>query len=296
MNVLSLFDGMSCGQLALNKAGIKYDKYYASEIDKNAIKVAQHNFPKTNHLGDVTKWRDWGLPNIDLLIGGSPCQGFSTVGKGLNFEDPRSKLFFEFVDILKHVNPKYFLLENVRMKQESQDIITEFLGVPPIKINSSLVSAQNRERLYWTNIPSISSPHDRGVTLSQILEEVPPKEFFLKNRKGSTKFVEKKYDEFFKKHGYIPERFNPYNCKELGEKSPTLTAEGSRISVSSTVLIKEDCGDIRSLSPLEWERLQTVPDNYTEILSNTHRYNVLGNGWTVDVIAHILSGIKEGSE
>ena len=154
MNVLSLFDGMSCGQIALNRSGIKYDNYFASEIDKWAIQVTQKNYPNTIQLGDVTKIKGSDLPKIDLVMGGSPCQGFSLAGKKLNFEDPRSKLFFEFVRIIKELKPTYFLLENVKMKKEWRDIITNELGCHPILINSSVVSAQNRERLYWTNIPN----------------------------------------------------------------------------------------------------------------------------------------------
>ena len=156
-NVLSLFDGISCGRVALERAGIEYEKYYASEIDKFPIKVAQKNFPDTIQLGDVKNWREWDIEKIDLIIGGSPCQGFSFAGKQLNFDDPRSKLFFDFVDIVRHFKPKYFILENVVMKQEFQDIITEYMGVKPIMINSSLVSAQKRRRLYWTNIPNVVS-------------------------------------------------------------------------------------------------------------------------------------------
>ena len=138
ITVLSLFDGMSCGQIALNKLGIEVDNYFASEIDKYAMQVTKHNYPNTKHIGDVTKVKGSDLPTIDLLIGGSPCQGFSFAGKQLNFEDPRSKLFFEFVRLLKETNPKYFLLENVKMKKEYQNIITEYLGVEPIVINSNL--------------------------------------------------------------------------------------------------------------------------------------------------------------
>ena len=174
MNVLSLFDGMSCGQIALNKLGIKYDNYFASEIDKYAIQVTQKNYPNTKQLGDVTKIDLNSLPKIDLLIGGSPCQRFSFAGKQLNFKDPRSKLFYEFVKAKDKLNPKYFLLENVRMKKECQDIISSYLGCEPIKINSSLVSAQNRVRLYWTNIPDIQQPEDKGITLSDILEKDLP--------------------------------------------------------------------------------------------------------------------------
>ena len=164
-------EAYSCGQLALQRAGIKVDKYFASEIDKHAIKVTQQNFPYTVQLGDVTKWETWELPKIDLLIGGSPCQGFSFAGKQLNFSDPRSKLFFEYVKVLQNVKPKYFLLENVKMKQEYQGIISSYLGVEPIEINSSLVSAQNRKRLYWTNIPNVTQPEDRGILLKDIVLE-----------------------------------------------------------------------------------------------------------------------------
>jgi DNA (cytosine-5)-methyltransferase 3A len=163
MNVLSLFDGMSCGQIALNKLGIKYDNYFASEIDKYAIKVTQNNYPNTKQLGNVVDVKGKDLPKIDLLIGGSPCQGFSFAGKQLNFEDHRSKLFFEFVRLLEECKPKYFLLENVNMKQEYQDIISKYLGVKPILINSNLVSTQNRRRLYWTNIPNINQPKDKNI-------------------------------------------------------------------------------------------------------------------------------------
>lgn len=174
MNVLSLFDGMSCGRIALERCGYKIDRYFASEIDKYAIKVAAANYPDTIHLGDV---RDVMWPEtfegekIDLLLGGSPCQGFSFAGNQLNFDDPRSRLFWEFVRILKEAKPRYFLLENVRMKKQSQDVISEALGVQPIAINSNLVSAQNRYRLYWTNIPFLMMPVDKGIKLKDILED-----------------------------------------------------------------------------------------------------------------------------
>ena len=181
MNVLSLFDGMSCGRIALDKLGIQVDNYFASEVDKYAIQVAQTNYPDTIHLGDVRDVRTSegmlyvtegdGCPHyeIDLLMGGSPCQGFSFAGSQLNFDDPRSKLFWEFVRLKNELQPQYFLLENVRMAQRSQDVITEALGVEPIAINSNLVSAQNRYRLYWTNIP-FDMPTDRGITMNDILE------------------------------------------------------------------------------------------------------------------------------
>ena len=171
MNVLSLFDGMSCGQIALERAGIKVDNYFASEIDKYAIKVTQKNYPNTKHIGSVVDVKVSDLPKIDLLIGGSPCQGFSFAGKQLNFDDPRSKLFFEFVRLLKECKPKYFLLENVKMKKEQEDIITEYLGVKPIAINSELFSAQDRKRIYWTNLPLDKLPSENKLAVEDILEE-----------------------------------------------------------------------------------------------------------------------------
>ena len=170
MNVLSLFDGMSCGRLALDRLGIEVDQYYAAEIDKYAIQVTQENWPETIQLGDVTQIKAKDLPKIDLILAGSPCQGFSFAGKQLAFDDPRSALFFEFVRILKECNPKYFLLENVKMKKEFLEIITQQVGAEPILINSALVSAQNRQRYYWTNIPGVEQPEQRGGVLRDILE------------------------------------------------------------------------------------------------------------------------------
>ena len=172
MNVLSLFDGISCGQIALERAGIKINTYYASEIDKYAIQITKKNYPDTIHIGDVNNidFNEY-ISKIDLLIGGSPCQGFSKAGKGLNFDDPRSKLFFKFVEALNIIRPKYFLLENVRMKKEWINIISEYLNIEPIPINSNLVSAQSRNRIYWTNIPNIQQPIDKQIKLQDILEE-----------------------------------------------------------------------------------------------------------------------------
>jgi DNA-cytosine methyltransferase len=277
MNILSLFDGLSCGQIALNRAGIKYDKYFASEIDKHAIQVTQHNYPNTIQIGDILNVKGSDLPKIDLMFGGSPCQGFSFAGKGLNFEDPRSKLFFEFVRLRDELNPKYFLLENVKMKKESQDVITEHMGVEPIRINSKLVSAQSRERLYWTNIPNIEQPEDKGILVKDILDyttqhkTLPPK----------TIQAQIHYAKNYKATG----------------KAPTLTRElahgwGKNITPKCYIEIKAITGEDRLFSPLECERLQTVPDNYTSIVSNTQRFNLLGNGWTVDVITHIFKNME----
>lgn len=276
MNVLSLFDGMSCGQLALEKANIQVDSYLASEIDKFAIQVAVKNYPTTQELGDITQITASQLPHIDLLIGGSPCQGFSFAGKQLNFEDHRSKLFFEFVRLLESCNPKHFLLENVQMKQEYQDVISKYLGVKPISINSRLFSAQNRPRLYWTNIPNISIPtNDHPSTIKDILENNVSDSYNISDQRkilidnGS-----------FKQTGRI---FN------LNEKCCTLTA-GMGMGGGVTPKIYEN-DRIRYITPLECERLQTVPDNYTDIVSKTQRYKMLGNGWTIDVIAHIFKGL-----
>jgi len=301
-SVLSLFDGMSCGQIALNRVGIEYDNYFASEIDKHAIKVTQTNYPKTIQLGDVTKVSAKDLPKIDLLIGGSPCQGFSFAGAGLNFEDERSKLFFEFVRLKNELKPKYFLLENVKMKQEFQDIISEQLGVKPILINSSLVSAQNRERLYWTNIPVIGQPIDKGILLKDIIEDGQ----VLKDK--SQTILATLYKENAKsmikrnKQGLLilkniyPKKGQNGNVYSIFGKCKTLSAgvgiKGNGIGSSNAPKIESINADgWRKLSPLECERLQTVPDNYTDCVSDTQRYKMLGNGWTVDVIAHIYGSL-----
>lgn len=254
---------MSCGQIALNRAGIKYDKYFASEIDRWAIEVTQKNYPDTVQLGDVTKWKEWDLPKIDLLFGGSPCQGFSFAGKQLNFQDPRSKLFFVFVDILKYFRPKYFLFENVRMKKEYQNVISELLEVEPIEINSNLLSAQNRKRLYWTNIPNVKIPESNDIMLHNIIDN----QCDIQERMSESK--------------RLGNHYGTINT----EKSPTLMAIGK-----CDVLYLTD--KKRYLTPIECERLQTVPDNYTNHVSDSHRYKMLGNGWTVDVIAHIFKNIK----
>ena len=253
MNVLSLFDGMSCGQIALNQLGIKVNNYYAAEIDKYAIEIAKKNYPNTIHLGDVTKIKGSDLPQIDLLIGGSPCQGFSFAGKQLNFNDPRSALFFEYVRLLKECNPKYFLLENVRMKKEYQDVITKHLGVEPVEINSDRFVEQNRIRLYWTNI-NIDTLPERPIWNNKYYQW--RRSYFRENKSGV--------------------------C-------PTLVAAmgtgGNNVPLHS-MNIKD------KLTPEECERLQTVPKGYTEGVSNTQRYKMLGNGWTIEVIKHIFKNME----
>jgi site-specific DNA-cytosine methylase len=456
MKVMSLFDGMSCGQIALKKLGAKVDTYYASEIDKYAMKVAKENFPNIVHLGDVTTIDGNKFNNqIDLLIGGSPCQGFSKSGNRLNFEDPRSKLFFEFVRILRQCKPKYFLLENVVMNKESRDIISEYLGVEPIEINSNLVSAQSRRRLYWTNIPNVTVPEDKGIVIKDILEDNGIADMVINQGKQLQKADIKKshclmardYKGFgnqgmtgirlkdnpvvskdglnhvgneieivkVRKHEVdikslqtvlryhrvrianltisqvayycnvpqtkaehwfrtdssfsIPDEDNWLSLKEclgittdqfdksitefeyregvfeqsarvyhVDGKAPTLTSTLAskqkvyipldKVESKNGLILKghaelnghdvlkrvydkngksptlNTCGggnrepkislgdkQWRKLTPLECERLQTVPDNYTSSVSNTQRYKMLGNGWTVDVIAHIFKNI-----
>ena len=307
MNVLSLFDGMSCGQLALQRAGIQVENYFAAEIDKYAIKVTQANFPGTVQLGDVTAIDPGSLPDIDILIGGSPCQGFSFAGKQLNFDDPRSKLFWEYVRLLKALKPKYFLLENVKMKKESMDVITEALGVEPIFINSNLVSAQNRQRYYWTNIPVDKLPDDKGIVLADILEDGHVdrnkshcidanyfkggnlKSYFEKHRRqlvfskdGMCHVGDAGISD---KYAYVNRVYHPSG------KGPSLVAsDGGHLQPK----VSKGTTEYRKLTPTECERLQTVPEGYTDKgISNTQRYKMLGNGWTVDVISHIMKGLTQ---
>jgi DNA (cytosine-5)-methyltransferase 3A len=299
MNVLSLFDGMSCGQIALNRAGVRYDNYFASEIDKWAIKETQANFPNTIQLGDITKIKGSSLPKIDLVMGGSPCQGFSFAGKGLNFDDPRSRLFFEFVRLVKETNPTYFLLENVKMKKESEDIITEYMGVNPIEINSSLVSAQNRVRLYWTNILNVKQPDDKNIHLSDILEDI------------EMSIIGAIRGRYLNKGSIIGRRLNTEGKREDYNKSINIT---QCLEVRATNTTKSNClttiAKDNVLTPLEIGRhpdaynkklpfryftkkeccrLQTVPEDYFKVSSDSQIRKMLGNGWTVDVIAHIFS-------
>lgn len=304
INVLSLFDGISCGQIALERAGIEVENYFASEIDKYAMQITMANYPNTKQLGDVKNVTATQLPKIDLLIGGSPCQGFSFAGAGLNFEDERSKLFFEFVRLKNELKPKYFLLENVKMKQVFQDIISEQLEVKPIMINSNLVSAQNRERLYWTNIPVVGQPTDKGILLKDIIEDgecLKDKSqtilatLYKENAKSMIK--RNKQGLLILKNIY-PKKGQNGNVYSIYGKCKTLSAgvgiKGNGIGSSNAPKIESINADgWRKLSPLECERLQTVPDGYTKYVSDTQRYKALGNGWTVDVISFIFSFLRE---
>ena len=303
INVLSLFDGMSCAMLALEKLGIPVKNYYASEIDKFAIKVSKKNYPNIIQLGDVTNWREWELPGIDLIIGGSPCQGFSNAGKRLNFDDPRSKLFFEFVDIVNHYNPKYFLLENVRMKEEHRQVITDYMKVEPIMINSALVSAQNRVRYYWTNIPAVKQPKDKGIILNDIVEVDAiadrDKSFCITQNywKGSNLdiYTKRKRNQIvFVKGAALRNQVTKRGIEaqmniRKDSKSNCVVPSWAHKLNGSVEYDEDNKPKFRKLTPIECERLQTVPDNYTDSVSNTQRYKMLGNGFTVDVIAHILS-------
>ena len=378
MNVLSLFDGMSCGRLALERAGFPITNYYASEIDKYAIQVARDNFPDTIHVGDVTQVVAANFPKIDLLLGGSPCQGFSFAGGQLAFDDPRSKLFFEFVRLLKELKPRWFLLENVPMKQEFQDVISEHLGVKPVRLNSNIVSAQNRDRLYWTNIPVKSFPENKRIYLKDILQDVAeigeehyhsmksvaymergndkwkqagsrradgyeqtpeteksftltanmhkgvPYNYFKETRQLSFDFHEPETKSGLIMAGQADLKGHDYNRRVYHPdgKAPTLAANsGGNLEPKIMQVprgknqggIKANDGKVptistsaweqnnvvtdglrwRKLTPIECERLQTVPDNYTKCVSNTQRYRMLGNGWTVDIICHLLEGMKD---
>lgn len=321
LTVLSLFDGMSCGQIALERAGIPVKKYYASEIDKYAIQVTKKNYPNTIHLGDIQNWKDWEIDTPDLIIAGSPCQGFSIAGKGLNFDDPRSKLFFTFIDILRYWqarNPNLkFLLENVKMRQGWKDIISEQVGLKPILINSSLLSAQNRERLYWANW-EISQPEDKGIFLKDIIEhgEVDreksytvdanyfkggnPKSYFEKGRRqlvfkhqSHRRAMVREFDNGIIQVGSL--------YKNNGDAGRIYSVEGKAKTLKGEAgdggakmgLISEDGYTYRKLTVLECERLQTAPEGYTEGVSDTQRYKMLGNGWTVDVIAHIFKALPQ---
>lgn len=372
MKVLSLFDGMSCGQLALNRLGIKVDKYYASEIDKYAIQVTQANFPETIQVGDVCNLKAEDYQDVDLILAGSPCQGFSFAGKQLAFDDPRSALFFEFIRLLKEIKPKYFLLENVKMKKEFLEVITdqvsacypEFQGkdlfggkIEPILINSSLVSAQSRQRYYWTNIPNVEQPGDLGIVLRDILEDDSQadlvgnngREAFKENIEKGTALLARDW-KGWNTYGMTGVQTTP---KQVGiasdinghdilkrvyspdGKSPTLNAGGGgnrepKVATNKTNQInpskkasgrqpyiqervfhkdgkshaltesfadRTNVGEHneltwRKLTPLECERLQTVPDNYTDHVSKTQRYKMLGNGWTINVISHILGNME----
>ncbi len=273
MNVLSLFDGMSCGQIALNRAGIKYNNYFASEIDKHAIKVTQSNYPNTIQLGDVNNIVADSLPEIDLLIGGSPCQSISNLGDGSGL-DGKSSLFFEYVRLLKETNPKYFILENVVGSKKAIAQITNIIEVEPVLFNSNLLSAQNRSRYYWTNI-KFDLPNDKGIVLKDILDTIPKESCILSPGRFKWLTSDKGLECVKKKYAAI----DPI-------KSNCLTAR-SDASWNCNYVTREGYG-LTKLTCEEYEKLQTVPVGYTSCAKDSERYKMLGNGWTVDVIVYIM--------
>ena len=276
-NVLSLFDGCSIGYEALKAEGIVFDKYFASEIDKNAIKVSKENFPEIIHLGDVKNIGVENVENIDLLIGGSPCQGFSTIGKQLNFEDKRSALFFEFIRIKKLLKPKWFLLENVPMKKEWAKLISDFIEVDFVEINSKIVSAQSRRRLYWTNIP-IKQIKEKNVFLDDIIDSDliidAPKNFAKRVPLGRPKYID------------------PYNKKAITRgKSTTL-----RTNINNgNMWVRMNNGEYRNLTLNECRKLQTTEIDFS-CVSEQQAKKMLGNGWTTEIIQNIFKGLKNAKD
>jgi DNA-cytosine methyltransferase len=288
INVLSLFDGISCGQIALERVGLEVENYFASEIDKDAIKITMANYQNTKQLGSVVDLKTDNLPKIDLLIGGSPCQSFSNAGRGLGF-DGKSKLFWEYVRILKEVQPKYFLLENVKMKKEWQDIISEAIGVQPIEINSKFFVPQNRPRLFWTNINVENIPTAFNHCLNDILEEASD-EYYLTEKQKSILDLNYKWseNEIVRHKAGKHQQDNIYRYDGL-MACLSASHHGAARHLTKTYLPN---GEIRRLTENEVEKLQSVPKDYTKMVSSSKRYEVLGNGWTIDVIAHIFKYLK----
>lgn len=290
MKVLSLFDGISCGMVAFERAGIPVDRYVAYEIDPNAIKISQKNYPTIEHCGDVTKADFTQYQGFDFLIGGSPCQNMSTLGDRKGLKGEKSRLFYEFARAIKEVQPKYFLLENnANMPKQDKQEITNILGVEPVAINSSLFVPQNRNRLYWVGekqndgtykTVEIKTENQRTKSLKDIMCEVH-------EHIELVPFVKKKIPLLIQKYGYLPEMFNPYNLAEILDIAPCLTTLNSQTN-SNTVILQVKDGYCM-LNSLDWERLQGLPDNYTFGFSERVRKSAVGNGWTVDVIAHIFT-------
>ena len=345
MKVLSLFDGISCARVALERAQIQVDEFYASEIEQSSIDITKSNYPDVIELGDIrfvhyadgvlySENGEYNVGKIDLVCGGSPCTNFSSVGYANGMSageteivsleqylslkeakvkfDGQSYLFWEFVRILSEVDPSYYLLENVKMAKRWENVINTAMGIDPIKINSSLLSAQNRPRLYWTNIPGASIPEERGISLNEILDPAADASDYT-----HTLTVQRCFPRLIKKYGYIPSRFNAYNASEISDKACALS-RGSMVTSSCATLLfvpstegkneVKNCllngtyktilpdgrYNLRKLSIKECERLQTLPDGYTAKANVTDqkRSEAIGNGWTVDVIAHLFSGLK----
>lgn len=294
LNVLSLFDGISCGQVALERAKIKVNKYYSSEIEPSTIKITQKNYPNTIQLGDITNVTEDVLDSImpiDIVIGGSPCQDLSNYkydrGEVTGLNGEKSGLFYEYIRILKYIKPKYFLLENVAsMGDQWKDMITDILEVEPIMINSSLVCAAERKRLYWTNIPNVVLPEDKGIIIKDIIQpyyEVDKKYWYDKpfTYNGDDKKVQ--CTLHINGHRNMKEVYNQNG------KCNTLLCDGDGGNRQKKVYQDGRC---RKFTPLEYERMQTLSDNYTDCVCDSKRYTGVGNGWTIDIIAHIFSFIK----
>jgi site-specific DNA-cytosine methylase len=298
MIVLSLFDGISCGQIALERAGIPYDRYFASEIKPHAIKLTKFHYPNTVHIGDVTKVRyengvlyselgEWET-QIDMIIGGSPCQDFSALkwinheSKGL--EGDKSKLFYEYLRILKEVNPKYFLLENVRMLEPSENALNDFMGVKGIHINSNLVSYQNRPRIYWTNIPKVTLPPDRHINF-QVYKSSDP-DYCRRYKLKRTPYREKMWNNGNGKNSLRLGCQNITNSKKV----QCVTRKQDRNPNSGLVEFEDFC---RYLTREEIERAQTLPSGYTLPLTNIQMQDVCGDCWTVDVVAWIFKNLGQ---
>lgn len=292
MRVLSLFDGISCGMVALERAEIPVERYVAYEIEPNAIKISKNNYAQIEQCGDVTTADFTQYQGFDLLIGGSPCQDLSNYkydrGDVKGLEGEKSNLFYHFVRALKECKPTYFLLENVAsMEQKWADVISEELGVKPIMINSALVCAAERKRLYWTNIPNITQPQDKGILLKDIVvpfESVPEKYWYNKpfTYNGDTKKVQCTL--------HITGHRNMLEVYNLNAKCNTLLCDGDGGNRQKKIYQGGRC---RKLMPIEYERLQTLPDNYTDCVADIRRYTTIGNGWTVEVIAHIFANLKK---
>lgn len=301
INILSLFDGISCGQIALNRANIPYDNYYASEIYPEAIKITKNNYPNTIQLGDVTKINTntlEGLPKIDLLIGGSPCQNLSVAvinnkehNQGLKGD--KSMLFYEYIRVLKWLKQNNnqnikFLLENVgSMQDKDRDIMTKILGTEPLRIDSNLVSPQDRDRYYWTNIDVKDMPSDKGLMISDIALNPEDVDYKYWYHDKTYELVENWEDKKIIGRLNVNSHDIGKRIYNLNNKCATLTA--CRGGYRQKKIIQNDV--CRKLTPLEYERLQTVPDGYTEGVADIHRYNTLGDGWTIDIIAHIFKYI-----
>lgn len=306
MNVLSLFDGLSASKVALDRSKIKIKNYFASEIDIHAINVSQKNYPDIKHIGDVVLIEGKSLPKIDLLIGGSPCQDLSIAGKKEGLNGERSKLFYHFLRLKNEIKPKYFLLENVAsMTDENKDIISNLMGIEPLMINSNLLSAQNRERYYWTNIQKIKQPDDKKIFLRDILEENVLQckigEAVRRRCADSNEDLYNKIIQMMISKGFVLEDFSynkhiktnkHLNPKKNQNKSGCLTGGGhSGGNHSDMDMLVFSNNIIRRYSINEYLRLQTLPDNYTDIVSPSQQYKMIANSFTVDVISHILNFI-----